>query len=390
MKRSIRQRDGQQWINDYMLKVTGRPIHYERDNRQLPAQAKSMRMVTKYIVKEAEHAEHLARSAEQHGDLINARALYRTASEHYREAQHFVTPATDPKRWDILAKSMDCAKRMFDLLDYPVELVEIPFGDKSIPGILHLQPGGIKAPAVVFIPGMDNTKENYPDPFDNEFHQRGMHVLAIDGPGQGEALERGIYVTPDNHAAAATAAYEFMARRKDVDEDRIGLSGRSFGSFWAMRAAADEHRYAAVGSAVACYYWDYLTIFDEAPIRFKQVFMAMAGMEDEAEFDEMSEGFTLQGHAEHITCPVLMCIGEFDPLNPLEDAEKVFDALNCQKEMWVFEDEFHSIRTTKTLSGRSTFHFIAEWMDRALNGNLPKALERKTFIQKDGRGMYDE
>ncbi|MFC1665467.1 alpha/beta hydrolase family protein, partial [Pseudomonadota bacterium] len=229
MKRAIRQRDGQQWINDYMLKVTGRPLHYELDNRLLPAQAKSMRMVTKYVVKEAERAEHLARAAEKHGDLLNARALYRTASEQYREAQHFVTPASDPKRWDILAKSRDCAKRMFDLVDYPVELVEIPFGDNTIPGVLHIQPGGIKAPAVVFIPGMDNTKENYPNPFDNEFHQRGMHVLAIDGPGQGEALERGIYVTPDNHAAAATAAYEFMAGREDVDEDRIGLSGRSFG-----------------------------------------------------------------------------------------------------------------------------------------------------------------
>lgn len=390
MKRSIRQRDGQQWINDYMLKVTGRPVHYELDSRLLPAQAKSMRMVTKYAIKEAEHAEHLAQSAELRGDTINARALYRTASERYREAQHFSIPANDPKRWPILAKAVECAKRMFDHLDYPVEQVEIPFEDKSIPGVLHLQPGGVEAPAVVFLPGMDNTKENYPNPLDNEFHQRGMHVLAIDGPGQGEALQRGIHVTPDNHVTAASAAFDYLAARDDVDEKRIGLSGRSFGSFWSMRAAADDHRYAAVASAVACYYWEFLTIFDEAPIRFKQVFMAMAGMDDEAAFDEMCEGFTLKDHAGRIDCPVLMCIGEFDPLNPLEDAEQVYNALQCPKEMWIFEDEFHSIHTTKPLCGRQTFHFMAEWMDRALNGRLPDNLDRKAFIQKDGRGMYDD
>jgi len=390
MKHSTRKRDGQQWINDYLLKVTGRPVHYELDSRLLPSQAKSMRMVTKYVIKEAEHAEHLADSAKDRGDIINARALFRTASEKYREAQHFVIPATNKSRWEIYAKARICSRLMFDLLDYPVELVEIPFEGKTIPGVLHLQPGGVKAPAVVFIPGMDNTKENYPNPFDNEFHQRGMHVLSIDGPGQGEALERGIYVTPDNHVVAASAAFDFLAARDDVDEERIGLSGRSFGSFWSMRAVADDHRYAAVASAVACYYWDLLTIFDEAPIRFKQVFMAMSGIENEDDFDIMCEGFTLKNHVERITCPVLMCIGEFDPLNPLEDAEKVYDALGCPKEMWVLEDEFHSIHSTKALCSRPTFHFMADWMDRALNNKLEKDLNRKIFVKKDGYGMYDD
>ena len=92
MKRSIRKRDGQQWINDYLLKMTGRPVHYELDSRLLPTQAKSMRMVSKYVIKEAEHAEHLAKSAENCGDKINARALFRIASEKYREAQHFTIP----------------------------------------------------------------------------------------------------------------------------------------------------------------------------------------------------------------------------------------------------------------------------------------------------------
>ena len=122
---------------------------------------------------------------------------------------------------------------------------------------------------------------------------------------------------PPNPFTAAKAAFEFLASLPEVDAKRIGICGRSFGTFWSMRAAADEPRFAAAAGAVACYYWDHLTIFDEAPIRFKQVFMTMAGMEDEDVFDQMSEGFTLKGHAQRITCPVLMASGEFDPLNPL-------------------------------------------------------------------------
>ena len=40
----------------------------------------------------------------------------------------------------------------------------------------------------------------------------------------------------------------------------------------------------------------------------------------------MTAGFSLKGHANRITCQVMMCIGEFDPLNPLEDAEKVYES----------------------------------------------------------------
>ena len=61
-------------------------------------------MVSKYVIKEAEHAEHLANSAEKCGDKINARALFRIASEKYREAQHFIIPATSSLRGIFIPK----------------------------------------------------------------------------------------------------------------------------------------------------------------------------------------------------------------------------------------------------------------------------------------------
>jgi pimeloyl-ACP methyl ester carboxylesterase len=389
VKHNERSRDGQQWIYDYIMKTTGRAIHFEMDGRQVPAQVKSIRMAAKHMAREGEIAERLARKADAAGDRINARALYRLASEHYREAQHFAIPPLGPRRWEYYRRARDCAGRLYELADTPVERVELPFDGGTIPALLHLCPGAAPGPAVIFMPGMDNTKENWPNPLDNEFLERGLHVLAVDGPGQGEALERGFYVNATNHVTAAKAAYEFLAARDDVDERRIGLAGRSFGTFWSLRAAADEPRFAAVAGAVACYYWDRLTIFDEAPIRFKQVFMAMAGMDDETAFDVLCEDFTLKGHAERVACPVLMATGEFDPLSPLEDAEAVFEALAGAKEMWVFEDEFHPIRMPRALAGRGTFHFVAEWMSRALSGKIPAGHARKAYIKPDGEGFYD-
>ncbi|MEK6708983.1 MAG: alpha/beta hydrolase [Nitrospinota bacterium] len=388
MKRVTRQRDGQQWIYDYILKTTGRPVHHEMDGRQVPPQAKSIRMVSKHLARGAENAERLARAAEARGDRDTARRLYRTASEHYREAQHFTIPILCPRRWELLAKSRECAERLFAMAGYPIERVEIPFEGKSIPALLHLLPDRRRAPAVIFFPGMDNTKENYPNPLDNEFIERGMHVLTIDGPGQGEALERGIYVTPENHAAVGKKAVDFLLTRPEVDGRKIAITGRSFGTFWSLRAAAEDPRIAAVGGAVACYYWDRLTIFDEAPIRFKQVFMAMANMEDEAAFDQVCERYTLKGYAERVKCPVLMATGEFDPLNPLEDSEAVFEALGGPKEIWIFEDEFHPINHLEALAGVWTFHFVADWLKRALDGQIPASHKRKAYIRKNGEGMY--
>ena len=389
MQQPIRSRDGQQWIYDYVLKASGRAVHYEYDVRDMPKQAKSIRMVSKYFVKEAEHAEKMARGADGGGDKLNARKLYQYAAEHYKEAQHFFIPPTSPQRWDILKRAHECAQRAFALADYKIELVEIPYRDTTIPGVLHLAPGEGPKPTVLFIPGMDNTKENYPKIENNPFIQRGMNLLCIDGPGQGEALMRGIFVHPGDHSIAASSAFDFLARRADVDEGRIGVSGRSFGSYWSLRAAAEDDRFACVAGAVACYYWDRIVIFQEVTIRFKQVFMAMAGTNDEAAFDKEIEGYTLKGFAERVKCPVLMGIGEFDPLNPLEDAEAVYKALTCPKEIWIFEDEFHRIRAPKNLGGGITFDFIAQWMLNAMNGTVKKGHDKKRFIKLNGDGMFD-
>jgi len=75
---------------------------------------------------------------------------------------------------------------------------------------------------------------------------------------------------------------------------------------------------------------------------------------------------TLEPIVEKIKCPMLLAMGEFDELSPLEDAEEFFDMLRSPKELWVYENETH------TFGGRLPDFYlqVADWMKDALEGRI--------------------
>lgn len=123
--------------------------------RNIPIQAKSIRMVSKHLAGEAEHAECLAKEADKRGDIVSARELYRIASEKYREAQHFSIPIISDWRWELYESCRKCAERLYEINEYPIELVSIPSEISNVPGVFHKAVVEGRAPAVVFIPGME-------------------------------------------------------------------------------------------------------------------------------------------------------------------------------------------------------------------------------------------
>src|SRR5207244_6885356 len=111
------------------------------------------------------------------------------------------------------------------------------------------------APAVVIFNGMDNAKEMSVFFAGVEFARRGMHTLAIDGPGQGESLRlRGMHSRYDYEVPGA-AAYDYLSGRKEVDPARVAVMGYSFGGYYSSRIAAFEKRYAAC-IALSALHWD--------------------------------------------------------------------------------------------------------------------------------------
>lgn len=383
-----RKRDTQHWLMDLMIKQTGRYQNYAYEKKTLPPEVKSYKMIPRVMERYGRHREEMAIEAEKAGHFKTAAELFFLASEKYRTAQHAVYENNQEKFY-LHAKQLECYQRMIPYAPHPIEYVEIPFEGKHIQGLLHLTPEKKKAPTVIFSPGMDMTKEATLNPFYHPFVVRGMNFLALDGPGQGTSNIRKIHVTLDNYERAGVAALDYLSTRSEVDADKLGVSGYSFGSYWGMQIAAVDERVKAVGTAAACY-GPMTSIFEEETPHFKQVYMYMAGIEDEQEFDEMAEQMKLDAYLPNIKCPCLIVNGEYDPLAPLETVLDVYDKVQSPKEIWVVEDEFHTPRHGESFGSADFYGYLADWIRDALNEKFKKGHDRRVIIRKMGNGPYSE
>ena len=382
-------RDNQQWMLDLALNMRGRVQNFERDDWETPKRAHNYRMLPKMWREKAEHDENLAKQAQKQGFNTTATEHYDHAIEGYRMAQHPIFYDDNPVKISTYNKLSEMVDRRSEVASYPIERVEVPFDDgKTISCLLHLLPDRRKAPCVIYVPGMDQSKEAFPKAVNNPAIARGMHILSMDGPGQGNSNIQKIRAVGDNYERAGAAVMEYLQDREEVDSEKIGVYGISMGSYWSLRLASYDHRAAALASGVACFNPNN-TIFSQSSPRFKQVFMYMAGMEDEDEFDKMAKDMTVKGYADKITCPTLLVTGEFDPLCPLEDAIEVYQDLTCNKEMWVLEDQFHPLWGLPNLGGLDCHQYVIDWLHRALlDGNTNS--DRVAYVKNSGDGPFGD
>lgn len=382
-------RDDQQWMLDLALNMRGRVQNFERDDWETPKRAHNYRMLPKMWREKAEHDERLARQAEKQGFRETACEHYDHAIEAYRMGQHPIFFDDNPVKIHLYNKLGEMVDRRSALAPYPIERVEIPFDDgKTISCLLHLLPDRRKAPCIVYVPGMDQSKEAFPKVINNPAIARGMHILSMDGPGQGNSNMQKIRAVGDNYERAGAAVLDYLQARPEVEADRIGIYGVSMGSYWSLRLASYDHRPAALASGVACFNPNN-TIFTQSSPRFKQMFMYMAGMDDEDEFDTMARAMTVRGHMDKIKCPTLLVTGEFDPLCPLEDAIEVFEDLTARKEMWVMENQFHPLWGITNLGKLDCHHYIIDWLKRALVDGQTNQ-RRIAYVRENGDGPFGD
>ncbi len=386
---SERRRDNQQWLLDYLVKTTGRVQNFANDERQLPAEVKSYAMIPRVLHKHAAQQERIARQAAEAGHVSTARDLYWRAVQSYVEAQHAIFEDDNPEKIYLWGKVEECYEHLIQTSPYPLDRVEIPWQGRTIAGLLHLLPDRRPAPTILLVPGMDMTKESLPSPLDNLFLQRGVNVLVIDGPGQGSSNIRKIRVDAENYAEAGSAAVDFLLARPEVDGDRIAVMGMSMGTYWAPLITTKDHRLKACASAHACY-GDKTTMFEQASPRFKQLFMYMAGVHDEDQFDALARKMTLVGRAREITCPTLMISGEYDPLCPVDEVLQVYDEVRAPKELWVFENEFHRVTNSKALGGAAIHGFMVDWLKDAMDGKIGQDHRREVLVPPHGTGPFGQ
>lgn len=117
--------------------------------------------------------------------------------------------------------------------DPPLEIIEVPFEGKKLVGYLQTPPGVAVPPVVMHWGGVDGWKEDRLRAA-KSLMRAGLASLTIDMPGTGENPV--LYGDP---AAERTylAWIEYLAQRHDIDGDRLGVWGGSFGAYWAARLA---------------------------------------------------------------------------------------------------------------------------------------------------------
>ncbi len=284
--------------------------------------------------------EKVADQAAAEGRNMTAGSYYLRAGMYYFTAERFIYPG-DQKR-EMGRKSLQCQRAGLERRHPNIEYVEVPFGNTTLPALFMKAPGVTgRAPTVVVFDGMDNCKEMSVLFNGLEFAARGWHTLAIDGPGQGESLRlRELYARHD-YEVPGTAAYDYVAARRDVDPQKVVVMGYSFGGYYAARVAAFEKRYSA-GVAFGALHWDLAGWQQEIKRRHEvdpkntaqsafHFRWIMGHIEDGEAAIKKAEKFSLAGVAEKISCPFLIVHGEEDKVVPVASAHKLYAAIGSKR-----------------------------------------------------------
>ena len=333
----------------------------------------------------AKRREARARAAEADGNPVTARDNWYMAAIHYGAAE-WPYDDSGPQHVELHNKKRECFSNYARLADHKIEAVSIPFKTKSIPGWFHLPPGysGGKVPVVIAIPGMDSFKEVNVALANDRWMQRGVAVLSIDGPGQYESPLLGVYVSMQNWIEAGPAIVDWLLHRPEIDGQKIGVSGASFGSFFGTILTANEPRISATAVISTCLEPGCHTIFEEASPTFKKRFVWMSNFTDEPKFDEFAKTLTWEGHSEKIRTPYLVVAGEADELSPLEHTERMVRAMSCPRQLVIYADSRHSVGNVPAANlGPFPPTLVADWLVARLNGK-PVSSER-WFVEATGR-----
>lgn len=332
----------------------------------------------------AKRREAKAKHALAAGHKVTARDNFFMAAIHWGAA---IWPhhAVNPVSLELSRRKRECYTQYAALADHHVEAVWIPFQDKHLPAWLHLPPGyrGGQIPIVISMPGMDTFKEVFVSLNGDRWLSRGVGVLAVDGPGQAESRLLGYLVSVPNIIAAGKAIVDWLLQRPEVDPERIGLFGNSFGSFTTTLIVADEPRLRACATSATCLEPGFFTLLETSSPTYKKRMMHMTGYSDEAEFDVFAQSLTWEGHVENIKVPYLSVAGEAEELSPLEHAERMFSLMSCPRRFVIYQESRHAVGYVQSANfGPNPPTLLADWMVDRLNG-VPMASER-WYVQSSG------
>lgn len=222
-------------------------------------------------------------------------------------------------------------------IKYKVQPLFIPFENLSLPGYLVIpKEGDAPFPCVILNNGLDSAKEVELFAFARQFLERGLSVLLFDGPGQGELLGKTRMVVEWENVIGAVLAE--VNHRKEIDQDRIGMFGVSFGGYLCARGAAfHQQRIKAAINLSGCYDMDNLSQIQGT---ISDGFCYVFQMEPEAMNILAHERINLRS-VPSLERPLLSIHSKIDSVFPFETAQRVHEWASGEKELITYDHEWH-------------------------------------------------
>src|SRR5262249_12426991 len=156
---------------------------------------------------------------------------------------------------------------------------------------------------------------------------------------------------------------DWLSSRNEIDAERIGCSGTSFGTFFGTILTAHEPRIRAFAAMSVCHEPGCHTIFQEASPTFKKRFMYMSGITDENKFDAFRKTIAGEGHAEKTRAPYPVAAGGWEELGRVEHSDRLTNTVKGPKQMVVYQEPRHSVGTAPSANlGPFPPILVADWL----------------------------
>ncbi len=300
--------------------------------------------------------EKLGRTA-----LDNAR--YRSAGSHLSQASVYYHFAKflffeDQDQYSSAhQKAVSTLRDALAHLDPPGRILEVPYMDSHLVGILRTPPSSGPHPAVMLIPGLDSTKEEFRST-EQLFLERGLATFSVDGPGQGESE---YFPIEPNWEIPGEVLLQALASQPEIDPDRIGIWGVSLGGYYASRVAS------ACSLAKACINlsgpYDFSENWDQLPQLTKNAFQIRSKSGDMDQAKDKAKKLNLAEVAGNIKIPLQIVYGARDRLFPATQAIRLSKEAPGLSEILLFEDGNHGCANIIYKHRNRS----ADWMAEILN-----------------------
>jgi dipeptidyl aminopeptidase/acylaminoacyl peptidase len=296
------------------------------------------------------------RALEMH-QPATAKTMFKQAYLSYRLAGFPILQDTEQRR-ELYGLHKETFRQMALLDTFKTDFVQVPYEGYELPGYIVLPGGQGPWPVLIYLTGADGWKEDQYFIAARRVAERGMACVVLDGPGQGEGIGIHHLYARYDYEVVVSAILDFLQTLEYLDMAKVGIMGSSASGYYAPRVAAFEKRIKACVILSALY--DVVEgVFDVyPPIRTRLAEIIGADSLDEAR--RRFAAFTLKGIAGRIECPCLIVHGECDQIIPVSEARRLYKALNCPKELKIWEGANHNCDNFDIESKAFMFDWLRE------------------------------